>query len=69
MATILPNSNPLKGAFLATAMAVIYFTIFIQGSTMKFFVQKLKIKKNGNKGKHIASDINDQAIDHLMAGI
>ena len=69
MATILPNSNPLKGAFLATAMAVIYFTIFIQGSTMKFFVQKLKIKKKGNKEKHIASDINDQAIDHLMAGI
>ena len=69
MATILPNSNPLKGSFLATAMAVIYFTIFIQGSTMKFFVQKLKITKKESKGKHIANDINDQAIDHLMAGI
>ena len=69
MATILPDSNPLKGSFLATAMAVIYFTIFIQGSTMKFFVQKLKITKKESKGKHIANDINDQAIDHLMAGI
>ena len=69
MATILPDSNPLKGSFLATAMAVIYFTIFVQGSTMKFFVQKLKITKKEGKGKHIAIDINDQAIDHLMAGI
>ena len=69
MATILPNSNPLKGSFLATTMAVIYFTIFVPGSTMKFFVQKLKITKKENKGKHISSDINERAKDHLMAGI
>jgi len=70
MATILPNTNPLKSRFLASAMVVIYFTIFVQGSTIKFFVKKLKItKKNTNKEKHIVIDINDKAIDHLMAGI
>ena len=70
MATILPDKNPLKGIFLATAMAVIYFTIFVQGSTMKFLVRKLKIKQKGKKKeKQIAHDINEQAIDHLMAGI
>ena len=69
MATILPDSNPLKGVFLATTMFVIYFTIFVQGSTIKFFVQKLKIKHKAKKERHIASDINDKAIDHLMAGI
>ena len=69
MATILPRTNPLKDAFLATTVVVIYFTIFVQGSTIKFFVRKLKIQQKSKKEKHIAYDINDQAMDHLMAGI
>ena len=44
LVTILDEHNPFKDIFLTTTLFVIFFTVFIQGSTIKLVVSKLKIQ-------------------------
>jgi len=44
LVTILDEQSPFKDIFLTTTLFVIFFTVFIQGSTIKFIVSKLKIQ-------------------------
>ena len=41
---ILDDHNEHKKIFLTTTLIVIFFTVFVQGSTIKFLVDVLKIK-------------------------
>ena len=43
---ILSDDNPFKQMFLTTTIFMVFFTVFIQGGTIKFLVNKLKIKKH-----------------------
>ena len=45
LVTILPKENPLKDMFLTTTLVMIFFTVFIQGGTIKFLVCKLNITR------------------------
>ena len=69
LATVISDDNPFKNIFLTATLVVVYFTVFIQGSTIKFFVQKLNIKTKKEKAKHIFDDINERTTDLVMAGI
>ena len=42
---ILDNTNPYKNLFVTTTLFMIAFTVFLQGGTIKLFVEKLKIRK------------------------
>jgi NhaP-type Na+/H+ or K+/H+ antiporter len=66
LVTILPDSEPLKNMFLTTTIIMIYFTVFIQGGTIKFLVDKLKITKKSNEAKSMSKDVNLKTIDHVM---
>jgi len=44
LVTILDEDNPFKDIFLTTTLFVIFFTVFIQGSTIKLVVAKLNIQ-------------------------
>jgi NhaP-type Na+/H+ or K+/H+ antiporter len=44
LVTILDEENPFKDIFLTTTLFVIFFTVFIQGASIKFVVSKLKIQ-------------------------
>ena len=68
LADILPD-NSFKNIFLTATLAVVYFTVFIQGSTIKFFVRKLNIKTKMETPNKIFHDIHERATDHIMAGI
>jgi NhaP-type Na+/H+ or K+/H+ antiporter len=46
LAQILDDQNPFKQMFLTTTIFMVFFTVFIQGGTIKFLVNKLKITKH-----------------------
>ena len=46
LAQVLSDQNPYKQMFLTTTIFMVFFTVFIQGGTIKFLVNKLGIKKH-----------------------
>ena len=46
LAEVLPDDNPFKQMFLTTTIFMVFFTVFVQGGTIKFLVDKLKITKH-----------------------
>ncbi len=70
LVTILPESEPYKKIFLTTTLVMIFFTVFVQGGTIKLLVSMLKIsrKQDGTK-KLISTDVNVKTVDHAMAGV
>ena len=49
LAAILSNDNEFKNLFLTTAIFMVYFTTFIQGGTIKWFVKILSIDRAEQK--------------------
>ena len=49
LAAILSNKNEYKNLFLTTAIFMVYFTTFIQGGTIKWFVRILSIEREEKK--------------------
>lgn len=69
LAEIIPSNNPLQRAFLTCTLVVIFFTVFIQGGTIKVLVNKLKIKRKAVKDKSVGGMVNNKTIDHVMFGV
>jgi hypothetical protein len=55
--------------FLTTTLFMVYFTVFVQGCTIKFLVEKLNIQKEGEKVKLISNYVHLKTIDLVMSGI
>ena len=55
--------------FLLTTLIMIFFTVFIQGGTIKFLVSKLNIGLKSEEGLSMAKDTNLITMDHVMAGV
>ena len=53
LVTILDEDNPFKDIFLTTTLFIIFFTVFLQGSTIKFVVSKLKIQTKSTEASKI----------------
>jgi len=67
---ILDPGNKMKNIFLTSTLLIVFFTVFFQGGTIKFFVNCLKIKRKEDKDKtHIICDVNGKTMDHLMTGV
>ncbi len=68
---ILDDKNPLKKIFLTTTLVVVFFTVFVQGSTIKLLVKKLDIalKNEKSQKRFIISDVNRKVAEHLMQGL
>ena len=63
------DGGELSKIFLTTTLFMVYFTVFLQGGTIKFLVEKLNIEKKKEKVRLISDDVNSKAIDLLMAGV
>ena len=63
------KQNDLSKVFLATTLFMVYFTVFLQGGTIKFLVNKLKIAKEEEKTKLISDDVTQKTIDLVMSGM
>ncbi|KAM8846991.1 sodium/hydrogen exchanger 1 isoform 1-T1 [Synchiropus picturatus] len=60
---------PLRRLFLTAIITVIFFTVFVQGMTIKPLVELLAVKKKQEAKRSINEEIHTQFLDHLLTGI
>ncbi|KAM3596911.1 uncharacterized protein V6R79_022804 [Siganus canaliculatus] len=65
---LLTNSE-MKNMFLTAIITVIFFTVFVQGMTIRPLVELLAVKKKKENKGSINEEIHTQFLDHLLAGI
>ncbi|KAM7421307.1 hypothetical protein PAMA_015451 [Pampus argenteus] len=59
----------MKEMFLTAIITVIFFTVFVQGMTIKPLVDLLAVKKKQEAKRSINEEIHTQFLDHLLTGI
>ncbi|XP_068603717.1 Na(+)/H(+) exchanger beta-like [Brachionichthys hirsutus] len=63
------TSNEMKHMFLTAIITVIFFTVFVQGMTIRPLVELLAVKKKKETKESINEEIHTQFLDHLLTGI
>lgn len=65
---LLPD-NEMKQLFLTAIITVIFYTVFVQGMTIRPLVELLAVKKKKESKGSINEEIHTQFLDHLLTGI
>lgn len=60
---------PMKDMFVTTTLAIIMFTVFFQGITIKPLVHLMSIGLAPEKNKSMYCELHSHVTDHLMAGM
>ncbi|GCB74797.1 hypothetical protein scyTo_0003889 [Scyliorhinus torazame] len=55
--------------FLTAIITIIFFTVFVQGMTIRPLVELLAVKKKQDSRRSINEEIHTQFLDHLLTGI
>ncbi|XP_078478542.1 LOW QUALITY PROTEIN: Na(+)/H(+) exchanger beta-like [Lampetra planeri] len=63
------TDNKMKDMFLTAIITVIFFTVFVQGMTIRPLVELLAVKKKKESKGSINEEIHTQFLDHLLTGI
>ncbi|XP_044028750.1 Na(+)/H(+) exchanger beta-like isoform X3 [Siniperca chuatsi] len=63
------TNNEMKNMFLTAIITVIFFTVFVQGMTIRPLVELLAVKKKKESNRSINEEIHTQFLDHLLTGI
>uniref|UniRef100_A0A3Q3JUA3 Sodium/hydrogen exchanger n=1 Tax=Monopterus albus TaxID=43700 RepID=A0A3Q3JUA3_MONAL len=63
------TNNEMKNMFLTAIITVIFFTVFVQGMTIRPLVELLAVKKKEESKTSINEEIHTQFLDHLLTGI
>nr|WRO44058.1 sodium/hydrogen exchanger beta [Rachycentron canadum] len=63
------TSSEMKDMFLTAIITVIFFTVFVQGMTIRPLVELLAVKKKKESKGSINEEIHTQFLDHLLTGI
>ncbi|KAL2080317.1 hypothetical protein ACEWY4_024110 [Coilia grayii] len=67
---LLPEDHfPMKNMFLTAIITVVFFTVFVQGMTIRPLVELLAVKKKKETKHSINEEIHIQFLDHLLTGI
>ncbi|CRL03979.1 CLUMA_CG017099, isoform B [Clunio marinus] len=64
-----PATVKLQPLFVTTTICVIYFTVFLQGITIKPLVRILNVKRAEKRKPTMNERIHERFIDHMMAGL
>uniref|UniRef100_A0A8C2CSB4 Sodium/hydrogen exchanger n=1 Tax=Cyprinus carpio TaxID=7962 RepID=A0A8C2CSB4_CYPCA len=64
-----PDHFPMRNMFLTAIITVIFFTVFVQGMTIRPLVDLLAVKKKQETKRSINEEIHTQFLDHLLTGI
>ncbi|XP_077077705.1 sodium/hydrogen exchanger 1 isoform X2 [Siphateles boraxobius] len=64
-----PVHFPMRNLFLTAIITVIFFTVFVQGMTIRPLVDLLAVKKKQETKRSINEEIHTQFLDHLLTGI
>lgn len=67
--TIDPHHIPLQPMFLTATIAMVYFTVFVQGITIKPLVQLLGVKKSEKRQLTMNERLHERVMDYIIAGI
>ncbi|CAL8288341.1 unnamed protein product [Merluccius merluccius] len=59
----------IREMFLTAIITVVFFTVFVQGMTIKPLVELLAVKKKQEAKRSINEEIHTQFLDHLLTGI
>ncbi|XP_015266426.1 PREDICTED: sodium/hydrogen exchanger 2 isoform X1 [Gekko japonicus] len=60
---------PRKKLFITAVIVVIFFTVFIQGITIRPLVEFLDVKRSNKKQPAVSEEIYTRFFDHVKAGI
>ncbi|XP_015784573.1 sodium/hydrogen exchanger 3-like isoform X1 [Tetranychus urticae] len=60
---------PTKRMMVTTVIALVYFTVFLQGMTVGPLVKILKVPRSNKYEKTMNERVHERLMDHLMAGI
>ncbi|XP_062385977.1 sodium/hydrogen exchanger 3-like isoform X2 [Sardina pilchardus] len=60
---------PEKNLMISTTLIVIYFTVILQGITMKPLVQWLKVKRAEHSDLKLVEKVNNRAFDHILSAV
>uniref|UniRef100_A0AAQ4PYR1 Sodium/hydrogen exchanger n=1 Tax=Gasterosteus aculeatus aculeatus TaxID=481459 RepID=A0AAQ4PYR1_GASAC len=63
------TENETKSMFLTAIITVIFFTVFVQGMTIRPLVELLAVKRKKEGKESINEEIHTQFLDHLLTGI
>ncbi|EFX70425.1 hypothetical protein DAPPUDRAFT_129880 [Daphnia pulex] len=64
-----PKRIPHQPLFVTATISVVFFTVFVQGITMKPLVEFLKVKREENQEKTMNERLHDKMLDYTMAGV
>ncbi|KAJ8334865.1 hypothetical protein SKAU_G00405040 [Synaphobranchus kaupii] len=64
-----PEHFPMRNMFLTAIITIIFFTVFVQGMTIRPLVDLLAVKRKREGKNSINEEIHTQFMDHLLAGI
>ncbi|XP_038243947.1 sodium/hydrogen exchanger 2 [Dermochelys coriacea] len=60
---------PRKKLFITSTIVVIFFTVFIQGITIRPLVEFLNVKRSNKKQPAVSEEIYNRFFDHVKTGI
>lgn len=60
---------PEKQLFVTATIIIVFFTVFVQGISVKPVVNALKVKRQPEDDPSLNEKIHETMIDHLMAGL
>ncbi|XP_059154432.1 sodium/hydrogen exchanger 2-like [Physella acuta] len=69
LALLLDPGMPDRAMFVTTTLVIVFFTVFIQGITIKPVVNALKVERAEEKDPSMNEMLHKRFIDHLMAGV
>ncbi|XP_077158825.1 sodium/hydrogen exchanger 3 isoform X3 [Paroedura picta] len=58
-----------KNLFVSTTIIVVFFTVIVQGLTIKPLVQWLKVKKSEHRDPKLNEKLHGRAFDHILSAI
>ncbi|XP_072034636.1 sodium/hydrogen exchanger 2-like [Amphiura filiformis] len=60
---------PMRSTMITTTLIVVFFTVFIQGGTIKPLVKWMHIRRSEEKEESLSDTIHTNVLDFMMAGI
>ncbi|NP_001081553.1 solute carrier family 9 member 1 S homeolog [Xenopus laevis] len=66
---LLDSNHFPREMFLIAIITVIFFTVFVQGMTIRPLVELLAVKKKQESKRSINEEIHSEFLDHLLTGI